>query len=132
MEGHEHAVLLVDDQADSRDALVLLLQSQGFAVHVARDGQEGLEALQRGLRPCLVVVDLMMPRMDGWEFRQRQLMDPQFADIPVVVVSGYPNVDTVAAGLGVREVLRKPLSAAMLLGLVNLHCPRNATARVAE
>jgi CheY-like chemotaxis protein len=124
MDPHRHAVLVVDDQADAGDAVGFFLEQKGFTVRVAHDGQEALDVLHRGLRPCLVVVDLMMPRMDGWEFRQRQLMDPEFADIPVVVVSGYPNAQKAAAGLGVRDVLRKPLSASLLLALVNHHCPR--------
>jgi CheY-like chemotaxis protein len=125
---HAHSVLVVDDQAESSDAVGLLLENQGLRVRVAHDGEEALAALQRGLRPCLVVVDLMMPKMDGWEFRQRQLSDPQFADIPVLVMSGYPNADKAAATLGVRSVLRKPLAVPHLLALVDRHCRRDAGA----
>ena len=126
--GHQHAILLVDDQAENRDAMGFLLEQEGLRVRVAHDGQEALEALHGGLRPCLVLVDLMMPRMDGWEFRQRQLSDPQFADIPVVVMSGYPNAQKAAAGLGVLDVLRKPLSRSALLTLVSDNCPASADA----
>lgn len=123
---HEHAVLLVDDQAENREAIGLVLAEEGCAVRLARDGQEALDALHEGLRPCLVVVDLMMPRMDGWEFRQRQLTNPQFRDIPVLVMSGYPDTQKVAAGLGVREVLHKPITPSLLLALVNANCPYTA------
>lgn len=122
--GHRHTILVVDDQADSGDALGLALEEHGFRVQVAHDGQEALDALEHGLRPCLVIVDLMMPRMDGWEFRQRQLSNPQLADLPVLVMTGYPNASKAVATLGVREVLQKPLSGNLLLALVNHHCPR--------
>ncbi|MGH7341428.1 MAG: response regulator, partial [Candidatus Rokuibacteriota bacterium] len=125
---HEHSILVVDDQTDSSDAVGLLLEEQGFKVRIARDGEEALDALHRGLRPCLVVVDLMMPKMDGWEFRQRQLSDPQFATIPVVMMSGYPNAQEAAGTLGVRTVLKKPLSVNRLLSLVHRHCPLHAGA----
>ncbi len=69
-----------------------------------------------------------MPKMDGWEFRQRQLSDPQFAAIPVVVMSGYPNAQKAAGTLGVRAVLRKPLNPSLLQVLAEHHCPRNAGA----
>ena len=125
-EQHGHSILVVDDQPESSDAVGLLLEQQGIGVRIAHDGEEALAALQRGFRPCLVVVDLMMPKMDGWEFRQRQLSDPEFAGIPVLIMSGYPNADKAAGTLGVRTVLKKPLSVPRLLSLVNRHCTRDA------
>jgi len=127
-ERHTHSILVVDDQPDSSDAVGLLLEQQGIEVRIAHDGEEALGALQRGFRPCLAVVDLMMPKMDGWEFRQRQLSDPQFAGIPVLVMSGYPNADKAVGALGVRTVLKKPLSVPRLLSLVNRHCQRHGQA----
>ena len=128
MPDHAHSILVVDDQSDSSDAVGLLLEQEGLDVRIARNGEEALDALRHGFRPCLVVVDLMMPKMDGWEFRQRQLSDPQFATIPVVIMSGYPNADKAAPTLGVRTVLKKPLSARRLLALVNRDCRQNAGA----
>ena len=125
---HEHSILVVDDQSESSDAVGLLLEQQGLKVRVAHDGEEALDALHRGLRPCLVVVDLMMPKMDGWEFRQRQLSDPQFATIPVVMMSGYPNAQKAAGTLGVRTILKKPLDPSRLLALVHRHCRQHAGA----
>lgn len=128
MPDHEHSILVVDDQTDSSDAVGLMLEHHGLKVRIAHNGEEALAVLQRGLRPCLVVVDLMMPKMDGWEFRQRQLSDPQFATIPVVMMSGYPNAQKAASTLGVRTVLKKPLSPDRLLSLVNRHCRQHARA----
>lgn len=126
MAAHEHSILVVDDQTETGDAVGLLLEQQGLKVRIARDGEEALAALHRGLRPCLVVVDLMMPKMDGWEFRQRQLSDPQFAGIPVVMMSGYPNAQKAAGTLGVRTILKKPITATRLLSLVHRHCRQPA------
>ena len=125
---HAHSILLVDDQTESSDAVGLALEHEGVHVRVAHDGEEALTMLQRGFRPCVVVVDLMMPKMDGWEFRQRQLSNPQFSGIPVLIMSGYPNADKAAGTLGVRSVLKKPLSVPRLLSLLNRHCRRDAPA----
>jgi len=125
--GHEHLILLVDDHAESRDALAMLLEGEGFAVRLASDGQEALDALYDGPRPCLVVLDLMMPGMDGWEFRQRQLRSPQFARVPVVVLSGHANLSAAATGLSAQEVFAKPVQPVQLrrlLELVRDYCPR--------
>ena len=123
-EGHEHLVLLVDDQEEARDALAMLLKNEGFAVREASDGQEALDALYDGPRPCLVVLDLMMPGMDGWEFRRRQLRSPLFARIPTVVLSGHANLSAAATGLGAHEILAKPVVLGRLLELVRDYCPR--------
>jgi CheY-like chemotaxis protein len=123
-ERHEHLVLLVDDQEEGRDALAMLLRNEGFAVREAGDGQEALDALYDGPRPCLVVLDLMMPGMDGWEFRRRQLRSPLFARIPTVVLSGHANLSAAATGLSAHEVLAKPVVLGRLLELVRDYCPR--------
>jgi CheY-like chemotaxis protein len=123
-ERHEHLVLLVDDQEEARDALAMLLRNEGFAVREANDGQEALDALYDGPRPCLVVLDLMMPGMDGWEFRQRQLRSPLFARIPTVVLSGHANLSAAATGLSAHEVMAKPVQLGRLLELVRDYCPR--------
>jgi CheY-like chemotaxis protein len=123
-EQHEHLVLLVDDQEEARDALAMLLKNEGFAVREASDGQEALDALYDGPRPCLVVLDLMMPGMDGWEFRRRQLRSPLFARIPTVVLSGHANLSAAATGLSAHEVLAKPVILGRLLELVRDYCPR--------
>ena len=123
-EHHEHLVLLVDDHEEARDALAMLLKNEGFAVREASDGQEALDALYDGPRPCLVVLDLMMPGMDGWEFRRRQLRSPLFARIPTVVLSGHANLSAAATGLSAHEILAKPVVLGRLLELVRDYCPR--------
>ena len=118
-------VLVIDDEPDVLMLCRVNLEHAGHDVLVAESGEAGLE-LARNERPDLIVLDLMMPKMDGWEFRQRQLSDPEFAGIPVLIMSGYPNADKAAGTLGVRTVLKKPLSVPRLLSLVNRHCTRDA------
>lgn len=119
-----HTVLLVDDDAPHRNALGMLLEGQGFEVTMAGDGAEAWEKLRAGLRPCVVVLDLIMSGVSGWGFRRLQMTDPQLADIPVVVVSGLPDPKAAASELGAVEVLPKPALATRLLALVERNCAR--------
>ena len=84
-------VLIIDDDEGIRTALAELLELSGYQVAVAADGQEGLELLTVGLEPNAIVLDLMMPRMDGWTFLSRLRADPRFEDVPVVVTSAVAS-----------------------------------------
>lgn len=86
----------------------------------AADGREALDHLRRGERPRLILLDLMMPRMNGSEFRAEQLRDPQFAAIPVIAISGDGNVAAKAATLGIQGI-RKPLAYEQLLAIVRAY-----------
>jgi CheY-like chemotaxis protein len=91
-------LLVIDDDEAIRTALAELLELCGYSVAVAADGQEGVELLEYGLAPRAIVLDLMMPRMDGWTFLARLRRDPRFRDLPVVVTSavamdGPPGAD---------------------------------------
>jgi CheY-like chemotaxis protein len=94
-------VLIVEDDDDSREMLELLLASNEYETMSARNGQEAL-AQMRQRRPCLVLLDLQMPVMTGWEFRERQLEDPELADVPVVCVTAFFNPGEVEQQLGLR------------------------------
>ena len=80
-------ILLVEDDPELREALALVLESDGYVVVTAADGVEALERLHDRLRPRVIVLDLMLPVMDGFEFRVRQTEDPELAGIPVIVLS---------------------------------------------
>ena len=108
-------VLIIEDDPDTRDALGELLSGEGYEVATAADGQEGLRRLGAPPRPCLVLLDLMLPAMDGFEFRVRQLEDPELAAIPVIVLSGGGDVERKVARLGVAASLTKPLDLGTLL-----------------
>ncbi len=119
----QKTVLLVEDNDETREVVSTLLQLEGYAVVTARDGDEGLEHLRRGLDPCVILLDLMMPgRTDGLAFRSEQLRDPKLASIPVIVCSGYDEVKRKAAELGITVFCQKPLEIEELLGLVSTHC----------
>jgi CheY-like chemotaxis protein len=118
----DHLVLVVDDDRDIRDSLVELLEDQGYSAAGAANGLEALETLRTspGL-PCVILLDLMMPMMDGWEFREAQLQNPVWSQVPVIVISAYSDVATQANSLEV-EHLRKPLALRTLLEAVRRHC----------
>ncbi|HEY0477821.1 MAG TPA: response regulator [Kofleriaceae bacterium] len=118
-----HHVLVVDDDRDIRDSLVELLQDQGYQAAGAANGLEALEVMRTGQElPCVILLDLMMPMMDGWEFREAQLKNPAWTQIPVIVISAYGDLDAKARALAV-EHLRKPLALRTLMEAVRRHCP---------
>ena len=96
-------ILIVDDDAGSRNALANLLRDEGFTVVAVDSGAAALESLGRALLPGLIVLDLMMPGMDGWDFRHAQKRDPRLAAIPVIAVSAAGKLPDA------NEQFRKPL-----------------------
>jgi CheY-like chemotaxis protein len=110
-------VLVVDDDRDIRETLQEVLEMEGYAVTTARNGAEALTQA-RAERPSMILLDLFMPVMDGVEFRQRQLADPELADIPVVVVSAAAGLEARVASLGVAGHLEKPLKIDRLFEVV--------------
>ena len=82
---HRHGVLLVEDDYDTREAFVTILETLGLTVVGAANGREALEQLWGGLRPCLIILDMAMPEMDGYAFRRAQLADPTLTGIPVTL-----------------------------------------------
>jgi CheY-like chemotaxis protein len=109
-------VLIVDDEAATRDILVELLHKDGREIVTAGDGREALERLTELPRPCLIVLDLMMPGMNGFEFLRRQSTDSSIAKIPTIVLSGFTRP------AGARHQLSKPVDVDRLLALVDQYC----------
>ena len=115
-------ILVVDDDRDIRDSLVELLTEQGFPAIGAGNGVEALEILRTSRSPpSLILLDLMMPVMDGREFRERQLENPAWTAIPVIVISAYNDVEQQARALALDH-LRKPLAMRPLMDAVRRHC----------
>ncbi len=108
-------VLIVDDDAALREALCDTLELQGHQCAAVANGREALNHLRRSKRPCVILLDLMMPQMNGWEFRETQLKNPQFADIPVIIITAHAipvdNAETLAAA----GYLGKPVHPERLL-----------------
>ena len=113
-------VLIVDDDGAVRQMMVLLLRSHGYETETASDGSEAL-ALMRQRRPCLVLLDIKMPVMDGWEFRRRQLEDPALADVPVICMTGMVHPQDVERKVGI-PCLRKPLDFPSVMRAVEKFC----------
>src|SRR3712207_5422385 len=93
------SILLVEDDSDVREALAYLLSDQGYDVACAEDGQQALSYLHAGYKPGVILLDIMMPRMNGYEFRAAQKREPEIASIPVIVLSAAGNVSQRAKSL---------------------------------
>jgi CheY-like chemotaxis protein len=118
-----HGVLVVEDEEMIRDSLVEYLSEKGFDATGAIDGRDALEQLQAAsVLPCVIVLDLMMPVMDGRAFRARQLADARLANIPVIIVSAYQGAKRNRLELNVPDCLDKPLRLRDLLVLVDKYC----------
>jgi CheY-like chemotaxis protein len=117
-------ILIVDDDPAFCSALSELFESTGHAVVTARDGAEGLWRLRAGLVPCLILLDLEMPRRDGVSFRREQLADPALAPIPVILHSSSPDLAQIADQLQAVAHVQKPVNFDVLLPLVAAHCYR--------
>jgi CheY-like chemotaxis protein len=120
---HKHGVLVVEDDRDFRDALQMILTVHGLDVFCAMDGQEALDILHRGLHPCVILLDMMMPRMSGAEFRSVQRHDPDLEAIPVVVLSASTNLKE-AQSMGISEFMSKPVDVDRLVQTVTRYCDR--------
>jgi CheY-like chemotaxis protein len=125
-------LLIIEDDQDIRESLVEFLEDHGYRVDAARHGREALDHLGRAQeRPCLIVLDLMMPVMDGQQFRAEQLRDPELSQIPVLLISAYGDVEERASDLGRLPFLRKPFDLDQLLEQVQARC-QTATSSTAE
>ncbi len=115
-------VLLIDDDPDIRDSLSDLLTEEGCPVATACNGLEGLEKLKTDCAPCVILLDLMMPVMDGWQFRAKQLNEPEWAQLPVIVLSAVTEIRRHAAEMHAAGFLSKPFLVDRLLSAVRLYC----------
>ena len=112
-------LLLVEDDYDIRAMLVMLLDMEGYDVARAANGQEALNLLREGLRPNLILLDLMMPVMNGWQFREATLQEPDFASIPIIVISGDGRSAAQHMAGQVACFLKKPLDLDELLSKID-------------
>jgi CheY-like chemotaxis protein len=113
-------VLVVEDDADILRAIVQVLEDEGYAVRSAENGQLALAALREAgaPRPCLILLDLMMPVMDGWAFRAEQLRDPALSDIPVIVLTADGAAAEKIRRMNGMGALRKPVELLTLLDAI--------------
>jgi CheY-like chemotaxis protein len=114
-------VLLVDDNDDVREGLTQLIRAEGYQVETARNGREALQQL-RHTHPCIILLDLMMPDMTGYEFRQAQLADDVLRHVPVVVYSAAFDIREAAARMQAAAYAEKPIVLSRLMALIREHC----------
>jgi len=122
-------VLVVEDDVEVRETMVKLLESEGYRAVGAANGQEAFALIRSGVRPCLILLDLGMPVMDGREFRATQLRDEKLAVIPVVVFSGRPDAEEIATSISAVAALRKPVRYEHLRRLLEQHALPDETVR---
>ena len=111
---HQRSILVVDDDVAATDSLTEILSGEGYTVATAKNGREALQHLRGAPLPKLIILDLFMPEMDGWEFRREQLRDAKLRDIPVVVMTGA----SVYAGIDANVIVHKPLDVARFVSLI--------------
>jgi CheY-like chemotaxis protein len=120
-----HYVMIVDDDTDVRESLAEVLEDYGYPSIAAANGKEALDRLRSvAIRPCLILLDLMMPVMDGRQFRAQQRQDEMLGSIPILIFSAHTNVEEASADLGASACLRKPIELPRLLDAVRALCPQ--------
>lgn len=119
----DHLIMIIEDEADLRETIKEMLEISGFSVLTAENGREGLRLINEIGKPCLILLDLMMPVMNGWEFLERLKNTDEhvLSDIPVTVTSAAADVADVQRQYGCN-VLKKPLSMERLVALAHEHC----------
>lgn len=113
-------VMVVEDDDDIRISLKELLEDDGYRVLLAANGREALDYLEQGTKPCLIFLDLMMPVMDGWQFRREQQKNESLKKIPVAVITAAG--EAAAASVQAQKVILKPLDIDEILAAVRRYC----------
>jgi CheY-like chemotaxis protein len=115
-----HKILVVDDDADIREVLSEVLLESGHEVMTATNGLEALQILRKGWAPCMVLLDLMMPVMDGYVFLEQRKIDPALAAIPITVITAGRQVDVTR--LDDATLMAKPIRLPTLMSLIDKNC----------
>jgi CheY-like chemotaxis protein len=119
----KHLVMIVEDDRGVRESIVEVLEDHDYQPLVASNGREAIECLRaQGAKPRVILLDIMMPVMDGWEFRALQKADPELAAIPVVLLTAHANIEEAVSGMHADGALQKPLHLQTLLATVERFC----------
>ncbi len=117
-------ILIIEDDAEARDALADFLSLNDYRVFTAANGREGLAALKSDVRPDVIILDMLMPGINGFRFRRLQKREPSLASIPVIVTTAIGR----AAGIAADVIMQKPLDLQVLLREVERFCAGNGAA----
>lgn len=112
-------IFVIEDDLHIRESLTEVLEIEGFNVFSAVNGQEALDILRQGERADLILLDLMMPVKDGFQFKQEQEQDPDLSKIPVIIMSANGNLSAKKELIGVKDYLKKPIDLEALLETIN-------------
>jgi CheY-like chemotaxis protein len=116
-------ILIIEDDEAIRETLAAVLEDEGYLVQRAAHGREAMQQLRSGAPlPCLILLDLMMPIMSGWDFRAEQLREPALAHIPVIVLSADHEVGARASEIAAQGYLSKPMDLDALVEAVRPYC----------
>jgi CheY-like chemotaxis protein len=119
----ERVLMIVEDDRDLRESIIEVLADREYQAIAAGNGKEALEQLRASpVKPCLILLDIMMPVMDGWQFRAEQEVDPDLRGIPVLVLTAHGNPRRAAAEMGVAGFLSKPVQLPMLFAAIEQFC----------
>jgi CheY-like chemotaxis protein len=128
-EVQDDLVMVVEDDADVREAIVEALADSAYQPLPVANGKEAIDILRaRPQKPCVILLDIMMPVMDGRQFRLEQRQDAELSRIPVIVLTAHANIDDVTRELGAQASVRKPLRLEALLQTIGQFC-KPGTAR---
>jgi DNA-binding response OmpR family regulator len=119
-------ILLVEDDEGLGAILAAVLQDQGYCVVLASNGKEALNYLSTERPPHLILLNLVMPAMNGWQLREQLKQVPEWAAIPIIVLSGVRNLEKKAAALGAADSFTKPYNLKALVDTVQQYCPPSA------
>jgi CheY-like chemotaxis protein len=117
-------ILVIDDYLDIRESIAMALSLEGYRVVTASNGLDALNKLYGGLRPCLIILDMMMPVMNGFAFRQSQLEDPELAKIPLIAYSAVTDPNETAQHLRADAYLYKPTDLSEIIAIVQQFCQK--------
>ena len=122
---HNNTIMIVDDDDGIREALKAALEYEGYKVCTAENGQVALDLLNQGAQPCLIVLDLMMPVMDGWTFAAKLAASTELSNIPIVVISALGDQ---AQQIQAKQIFKKPVNLKNLFEVIKQWCSHEGIA----
>lgn len=121
-ENQIHPVMIIEDDDDIRDLMRTMLEAEGYHVVTAVNGADAFQLLSQVPKPCMILLDMMMPVMDGWTFSEEIKKNSKYSSIPLLVVTAF--AEQITSKENFYGVVKKPLRFDLLLDLIRHHCPR--------